>query len=164
MSLIVEDGTGRANAQSYASVAEADAYHAAHGNVAWTGADALKEAALVRATAWLDAAFYYRWPSVKMNHTQALEFPRLAATDVEGYALDPVPAELKTALYEAALVELVSPGRLSHDDSDNGTIKAESEGGVSKTYNGKKNPSNWPLIYTPLRRILLPAGHPVVRA
>ena len=165
MSLIVEDGTGLATAQSYASAADATTYHTAHGNSAWTGTDAVKEAALVRATAWLDDAFYFRWPCVKLLNTQALEFPRLAAVDVDGYALDPVPASLKIALYEAALVELVNPGRLATDDSDNGNIKAESEGGMPRTYrDGGKRPSDWPLIYAPLRRILKSSAHPVARA
>lgn len=165
MSLIVEDGTGLATAQSYASAADATTYHTAHGNASWTGTDTLKEAALVRATAWLDAAFYYRWPSVKLLNTQALEFPRAAAVDADGYDLAPVPAGLKTALYEAALVELVSPGGLAKDDSDNGNIVAETEGGMSRTYKkGGKKPSDWPAIYAPLRRILKPATHPVARA
>jgi len=164
MSLIVEDGTGISTAQSYASAADATTYHTAHGNAAWTGADPVKEAALVRATAWLDDAFYHRWPSIKLLNTQALEFPRLGAIDADGYALAPVPAGLKTALYEAALVELVTPGGLSKDDSDNGNIQAESEGGMSRTYKkGGKKPSDWPLIYAPLRRILKPATHPVGR-
>ena len=165
MSLIVEDGTGLSTAQSYASVADATTYHTAHGNAAWTGLEPAKEAALVRATAWLDDAFYHRWPSVKLLNTQALEFPRIAAVDCDGYPLDPVPAALKVSLYEAALVELVTPGRLAADDSDNGNIEAESEGGMSRTYRkGGKKPSDWPLIYAPLRRILKLAGHLVARA
>jgi len=165
MSLIVEDGTGLANAQSYASAADATTYHTAHGNAAWIGATADMESALVRATAWLDDAFYHRWPTCKMLSTQALEFPRLAAVDADGYALAPVPAALKNALCEAALVELVTPGRLATDDSDNGNIVAESEGGMSRTYKkGGKKPSDWPAIYAPLRRILRPASHPVARA
>lgn len=165
MSIVIEDGTGKADAQSYASAADATTYHTAHGNAAWTGSDALKEAALVRATAWLDDAFYYRWPSVKLLSTQALEFPRVAAMDNDGYALALVPAMLKAALYEAALVEIVTPGGLLADDSDHGNIQAESEGGMSRTYRpGGKRPSDYPLIYTPLRRILKPASHPVARA
>jgi hypothetical protein len=35
MALIVEDGTGLANAESYVSVADATTYHANIGNTAW---------------------------------------------------------------------------------------------------------------------------------
>mgnify|MGYP000257303279 FL=1 len=51
MPLIVEDGTLPAGANSFASVADADAYHAARLTAAWTDelAEAQKEAALIRA-------------------------------------------------------------------------------------------------------------------
>ena len=35
MSLIVEDGTGLAGAESYVSVTDADTYHDKRGNTAW---------------------------------------------------------------------------------------------------------------------------------
>lgn len=41
--LIVEDGTGIANADSYVSVAEADAYHVAFGNDLWAAIDPTKK-------------------------------------------------------------------------------------------------------------------------
>jgi hypothetical protein len=37
MPLIVEDRTGKPDANSYASVAQAEAYHTARNNAAWTG-------------------------------------------------------------------------------------------------------------------------------
>ena len=43
MALIVEDGTGLANAESYVSVADATTYHTNYGNTAWT--------AIIRSTA-----------------------------------------------------------------------------------------------------------------
>ena len=45
MTLIVEDGTGLANAESYVSVADATTYHANIGNTAWAAitSDATKE-------------------------------------------------------------------------------------------------------------------------
>ena len=56
MPLIVEDGTLPAGANSFASVADADAYHAARLTAAWTDelAEAQKEAALIRASDWLN--------------------------------------------------------------------------------------------------------------
>ena len=49
MPLLVEDGTLPAGANSFASVADADAYHAARLTAAWTDelAKAQKEAALI---------------------------------------------------------------------------------------------------------------------
>lgn len=80
MSLIVEDGTGLSNAESYASVSDADAYHLSMGNTAWTGAEELKEKALRRATQYLDA--WYRFRGERLLLTQSLEFPRVGATDL----------------------------------------------------------------------------------
>ena len=56
MPLIVEDGTLLAGANSFASVADADAYHAARLTAAWTDelAEVQKEAALIRASDWLN--------------------------------------------------------------------------------------------------------------
>lgn len=75
MALVVEDGTGLANAESYVSVAVCDAYHLAMGNTTWTGADSVKEPALRRATQYIDAM--YRIKSERLLPTQALEFPRV---------------------------------------------------------------------------------------
>lgn len=100
MTLTVEDGTGLAAADAYASVATADAYHTAMGNTTWTGTDAAKEIALRRATQYLDNRYTYR--GARLTSTQALEWPRV------GYELGwraeawPVP-NLRDACCELAL-------------------------------------------------------------
>ena len=109
---------GSTTADSYASLAAADAFHTARGNTTWTGADALKEAALRRATAWLDGCYGQRWPGIPTyGRVQALDWPRTYAADCDGNAIDAVtiPPEVVTATCEAALRELVSPGSLSPD-------------------------------------------------
>lgn len=54
MALIVEDGTGLADAESYLSVADADTYHADRNNEAWQDySTAEKEAALRKATQYI---------------------------------------------------------------------------------------------------------------
>ena len=54
MAFVTEDGTGLAEANSYVSVAEADAYHADRGNAAWIGEDSAKQSALIKATDYLE--------------------------------------------------------------------------------------------------------------
>lgn len=77
MSLIVEDGTGLEDAESYVSVADADAYHSAFGNTDWAALTTpLKEQALRKATQYLDARYTFRGD--KTNIVQALSFPRFA--------------------------------------------------------------------------------------
>lgn len=65
MGLIVGNVIVDASAQSFVSLADADAYLAPEGRAAWTAAtDAEKEAALVRASRWLAASFAWLDPDM----------------------------------------------------------------------------------------------------
>lgn len=141
MALIVEDGTGKADAECYASIATINAYATARGlTFAITGgsnaADA--EAAARRATTWLDAGFRDRFPGRKTNgRQQALEWPRVGACDASGEAIasDEVPTEIINALCEAAIREKASPGGLSPDVTPGQVAKREKvEGAVEVEY------------------------------
>jgi hypothetical protein len=81
LTLIKEDGTGLANANSYASVADGDAYHDGHlYATAWTGATAdNKAAALVMATRLIDAE--YQFGGLRSVAAQALQWPRVNCPD-----------------------------------------------------------------------------------
>jgi hypothetical protein len=107
MALEVEDGTGKANAESYCSVASADARHSAFGNTAWTGTDAAKEAALRRATAYMEQAYRERWQGIRRHVDQALSWPRWDVC-VDSYTIDTesVPAEVANACADLALKAL----------------------------------------------------------
>ena len=106
MTLIVEDGSIVTGAESYISVADASTYHTARGNTAWAAlaTDALREAALRRATDYMRQAYRSRWQGYKVNEDQALDWPRYDV-EVEGYAVDSdiVPTEVKNACAELAL-------------------------------------------------------------
>jgi len=106
MSLICEDGSGKSDSESYISVADASSYHTARGNTAWAAlaTDALREAALRRATDYMRQAYRSRWQGYKVNEDQALDWPRYGV-EVEGYAVDSdiVPTEVKNACAELAL-------------------------------------------------------------
>lgn len=107
MALVVEDGTGLTNAESFISVANADARHTALGNTAWTGADAVKEAALRKATNYMEGAYRQAWKGTKWTRTQALSWPRFNAY-VDGWLIDGniVPAEVANACADLALKAL----------------------------------------------------------
>lgn len=104
MTLIVESGNGDANAESYISVADADARHTAFGNSAWTGTTAVKEAALRQATAYMLQAYRSRWMGDRLNGTQALDWPRWNVW-ADGYPVAPdvVPADVANACADLAL-------------------------------------------------------------
>lgn len=109
---------GSATADSYVTLTGANTYHSALGNAAWTGADADKEAALRRATRWVDGRYASRWPGIPTYaRVQALAWPRSYAADMDGNIIDAlaIPPEIISATCEAALRELVSPGSLSPD-------------------------------------------------
>src|SRR5688572_6043385 len=96
MPLVVEDGTGLANADSYVSLAQADAYHITLGNTGWAGTNELKEQALRRATRYIDFFYYDRWSGVRLNgRDQALQWPRIDAVDIDNEEIleDEVPIE-----------------------------------------------------------------------
>jgi hypothetical protein len=104
MALIVEDGTGLATAEAYISVADAGTRHSNLGNTAWTGTDAAKEAALRKATEYMTQAYRGRWQGIRLNETQALDWPRSWVT-VDGYAVasNSVPADIANACADLAL-------------------------------------------------------------
>lgn len=112
--LIVEDGTGRADADALTSLTYCDAYHGAQGRADWTGEDADKEAAIRRATAYLSRSI--TWAGVRTHgRSQALAWPRSGCVDIEGYGIksNEIPSEVIDACAELALIELTTPGALS---------------------------------------------------
>ena len=108
MALIVEDGSGKADAESYADVAFADAYVDAQGGSAtWSAADdtTVIEPALRKATQWIDDTFGQRWKGYRKTQAQALRWPRQGVYDRDGYLIDSesLPLRLKQATAAVAL-------------------------------------------------------------
>ena len=162
MTLNVEDGTGMANADSYVSVADCSAYHVSRGNQAWAaGAVVDQEAAIRRATFWVDPTYRNRFPGYQtQGRAQALEWPRTGAyvvvpdngrsdalyfgnrrdyfylNGVYYVPANTVPQEVITATCEAALRELVSPGVLSPDQTRDDLVTSFQVGPVKLTYGG----------------------------
>ena len=81
LTLIKEDGTGKVDANSYASAADGDTYHDGHlYATAWTAATlANKEKALVMATRLIDGE--YQFNGFKRSDAQALQWPRERCDD-----------------------------------------------------------------------------------
>jgi len=76
LTLVKEDGTGKADANAYASVADGDAYHDGHlYATAWSGASADQKAvALVMASRLIDAE--YQFNGTRTTSVQGLQWPR----------------------------------------------------------------------------------------
>lgn len=131
MTLIAEDGSGRGDANAYADVAYADAYHGLRGHAAWAAATlAARAAALVKASDCLDAV--YRFRGERRHATQALAWPRLGAEDNVGVCLSGVPDAVRRACAELALKALSE--ELLPDERRGGRVISESLGPLSATY------------------------------
>jgi hypothetical protein len=147
MAITIEDGTGLANADSYLSVADADSYHAKHGNsLDWEQKrdNPTKEEALRIATQYLDLVYLGRWRGRQSSREQALSWPRAFVVDEEGFGRDSnvLPQELKDATAELALKQLTESGGLIPDIDTNRSIstKRVKVGPIEQTveYSGSK--------------------------
>jgi hypothetical protein len=114
MALIVEDGTGLPLAESYISVANANAYFLARENDTWDAVDN-KEAALRKATDYMQQAFSGRWLGYRATTTQTLDWPRRSVPlqDHEWvFQFIPetsVPLAVQRACAELALLSVAGP-------------------------------------------------------
>ncbi len=129
MSFVVETGAGLSTANSYLSVADADAYHTDHsGSTAWSGAsEADKQKALRLGTQYLDVRYDGRWKGTRSNDDQALAWPRANVVDSDGYILDSddLPERLENAVAELAL-RVIGGDTLLDDIDEPATISSES--------------------------------------
>jgi len=97
MAFTVEDGTGVTNANAYVSIVDSEAYWADRGDTVWAGlTDAVQQAAIIKATDYIDARFGPRFRGTKLVTTQGLMFPRADLYDEDGNEIEydnglPVP-------------------------------------------------------------------------
>lgn len=121
MTITVEDGTGKADADSYISVTDADTFHTSIGNTAWAALDTPQKEKLLR------KAFYYMigryrssWKGSRVYAEQSSDWPRdyVVMHDVgSGETLDNdvVPVEIGYA--QALLALRANTAELSPDQS-----------------------------------------------
>ena len=133
MALVVEDGTGLEDANTYVSLSECTNYHTDRSNSGWIGEDAVKEAALIRATQYLDSHYRRRFLGYRGAEAQALEWPRYDVEDDNGYWLDgEIPRDLKYATCELALRAL--NGELLDDQDRGGAVRRVKVGEIETEY------------------------------
>lgn len=167
MALTVEDGTGLPDADSYASIAEADDYHLLFGDAReWEDArDAQKEVALRIATLYIDTTYQNRWLGVPVSQFQSLAWPQLyqhGQTGISG-AFNELPRGLKYATAEAALRNLQEPGGLLADPMLESGLQSESIklGPLSETtvYAGARSiAKKYPKIESHLKYLIVGRG------
>lgn len=143
VTLIVEDGSIVAGANSYITLVEADDYAEMRGNTtAWDAlTDDLKNARIAYATKVVDE--YFVWEGYRTSSEQVLEWPRSGAPDCGGQIIgqsalsgrraygtvyldsNVIPQELKDAVAEMA-IELAASDRVSAPAlaTDRGDLKS----------------------------------------
>lgn len=130
MPLVVEDGTGKADADSYHTVAGFKIYCDDRG-MSYSGhSDTDIERALRQGSFYIDTAF--RFKGNRNLASQALEFPRANLVDWSGYTITGLPVRVVRACCELAFRALSQP--LLEDLDRGGKVVSESVGSISVTY------------------------------
>ena len=128
MTIEVEDGSAKSNAECFISVADADIYFAARNLTLWADVDVSeseKEGALRRATGYMQQVYRMKWAGYRKTDAQALDWPRELVPRPDGpgqyqggllvsyYPNDAVPREVQHACAELAFRALF--GELAPD-------------------------------------------------
>jgi len=151
MTLIIEDGSVVANANSYITVAQFKDWADSRGIT--YGTDQEVEQGILRAMDWFERQFFI---GNKANENQPLQWPRTEAL-IDGYYADAteIPKEVITALYEATKVELDGNSQLNNEDRR--TIR-EQVGDISVEYaENSNNRITTPALTFAMNRIVAPA-------
>lgn len=137
MTLIVQDNTGSvADANAYITVAEFKAYHDDRGGD-YSGAadDAAIEAAIIRATDYLDQRFNFVGKK-RLGRDQTTAWPRTDAWDRDRYYITDVPKEVKDACAEYALRAIAATLNPDPEQTATGAAiqsKSEAVGPISES-------------------------------
>ncbi len=133
--LITETGAGLANAESYASVAAADARCASLGLIAWAAlAESSKEIALRKATLFM-ATYRTRWAGRRVHQRQALDWPRYNVM-VDGFIVPStsVPLDVVNACIDLAVRAGNGEDLLPDLDTGSNAIKKDKTGPLETEY------------------------------
>lgn len=135
--MILEDGSGVPDANSYTTLDDAITYCTDHGLTFAASPSTLGEAALIRASIAIDARYSGSYPGYRMaGRSQGLQWPRAAAYDASGWLISDreIPIEIIQATIEAAVRELVEPNSMMPDLERGGQIQSIRAGPVEITY------------------------------
>lgn len=161
MSLVVENGSGLSDAESYASVSDSTAYHSALGNTSWAVlSSTLQEQALRRATIYLVGKYRLRWAGSRMTTSQSLDWPRslvpVADTPYKSYyPNNVVPKEVVDACCSMAI--RAADGELLSDQSQRAA--SVTVGPISTSFEpGSTVATQYPEIDALLRPLLKSGG------
>lgn len=166
---VQEDGTGKSDATSYASLAQYRQYWLNKGTDYSTTADDTIKAYLNSATEYIDNI--YRFKGSKTDEDQALEWPRFNVLKgdsehsyniymgavLDYYDSDEMPDNLVNAC--CYLAAKVADGELNSTETN---LRSISIGPVSKTYSGSSSSKSYSAVDKFLKNLIL-TGNKLVR-
>jgi len=156
VNLIVEDGTGLPNANSYCDLDYALEYCTMKGYTSWQSlSETEQKVFIIRGTEFVDN--FYNWRGRKGKGSQALSFPRFDLYDDDNYLINGIPDKLRKACLEAAFLNSsTDASTLFSTKDENGAIKRQKVDSLEVEYfNNQQNETNLNAVdYTTIYDIL----------
>ena len=161
--IIVEDGSIVANANSYVTVADADTYFNLRNNTTWSNLDPTDQKApfLILAVDYMQQMYRQRWLGWRDNVNQKLDFPRLWVQQFDApgnygpapyyFAPNFIPDEVKQA--QMMLAVRIASGDLAPDITREDTALSVKVGTLAVDYD-KNSPAF--TTYRAIDRLLAP--------
>lgn len=139
VNLIVEDGSGISDSNSYCDLDFALEYCVNHGYTSWVDmTEDEQKVYLIKGTSFVDN--FYEWKGYKRTSVQSLEFPRNGLIDNNRTEILGIPNNLKKAVIEAAFINLSSEvDNLFVSRDENGAIKRQKVDELEVEYFGESD-------------------------
>ena len=137
VTLIVEDGSGLPNANSYCDLDYALEYCTMKGYTSWQSlSENEQKVFIIRGTEFVDN--FYNWRGIRGKGSQSLSFPRIDLYDDDHYLINGIPDKLKKACLEAAFLNSTSGAdTLFTTKDENGAIKRQKVDSLEVEYFGQ---------------------------
>lgn len=162
MAFLVQDDDGSmADATAYVTTAFVDAYYVDRNISTWTGTTAVKEAAIIKATDYIDRRYSFMgWTK---NDAQGTEWPRNDVVDLNDRIVPGVPTEVQEACAELALRALsttLAPDPLVDDVIGEVRFTSIKVGPIEekKSYGFQRDFPKYPEVDALLRAYVVPLG------
>lgn len=154
VNLIVEDGSGISDSNSYCDLDFALEYCVNHGYTSWIDmTEDEQKVYLIKGTSFVDN--FYEWKGYKRTSVQSLEFPRNGLIDNNKTEILGIPNNLKKAVIEAAFINLSSEvDNLFVSRDENGAIKRQKVDELEVEYFGESEATETEAEYKTTYQVL----------
>lgn len=164
VNLIVENGSGVPNANSYCDLDYALEYCTMKGYTSWQSlSENEQKVFIIRGTDFVDN--FFTWKGRKCRSSQSLSFPRVELYDEDRYEVHGIPDKLKKACIEAAFLNSTSGAdTLFSTKDENGQVKRQRVDSLEIEYfansstasngNSESNAVDYTSIYDILNKLL----------